>query len=377
MGYQENCLPAEQRQLGHDVRILTTTRLRSDYDGSDKRFAPGRYEYKDVPTYRLQTWGRFAGTGDVLIRGLHEQLDSFNPDVIHSHAVTSPHSFQAARYCRRNDVDLFVDDHTDDGNVALNSLPTRVLFETYRRIFFPRIRAEAEMFLPIHVFSADFLSNRLGVTDSEMQTLPLGVDTDVFHPDSKAGEEVRASLDIPETSLFIVTSGHLVPNKRIEMVIDAIAHLRNAGHEVSLALVGKGEEQYVKSLQERTDEHGLAEYVTFVGFVEREELARYYNAADVGVWPGIGISINEAMGTGLPIVIGNNRATEHLVRGDNGFIFQQDDVQSLTDKLRQYLESPELIEHHSRSTLEYVNKSLSWKAIAERSIDIYSQSYGP
>jgi glycosyltransferase involved in cell wall biosynthesis len=128
----------------------------------------------------------------------------------------------------------------------------------------------------------------------------------------------------------------------------------------------------LQSLHARTARLGVADRVHFVGRVPHEELPGYYNAADVGVWPGkLGVSIIEAIGTGLPIVVCDSEATSFLTAYDNGLVFPRKDCTALVDRLTSYLSDEELRTAHGARAVEYATERLSWAKIAERSIELY------
>src|SRR5204863_2278297 len=75
-------------------------------------------------------------------------------------------------------------------------------------------------------FSKTELEERLGGTDPRIEVIPTGVDTKAFRP----GDRLRArrELGIPEEAHVIVTVGRLVPVKRYDRAIDALAMLRRS-----------------------------------------------------------------------------------------------------------------------------------------------------
>jgi glycosyltransferase involved in cell wall biosynthesis len=83
---------------------------------------------------------------------------------------------------------------------------------------------------------------------------------------------------------------------------------------------------------------GLNDSVTFTGYVSDDELKAALTRAKVFAMPSIAelqsIATMEAMATALPIVGANAMALPHLIHdGENGYLFEPNDVDDLRDKL--------------------------------------------
>ncbi|AUV82857.1 hypothetical protein C2R22_15425 [Salinigranum rubrum] len=378
LGYQENYLPAKQRALGHDVTVLTSDRFPAkfrDHVGSD-RFPVGTTTHDGVPVRRLGTRLELSPIGDVLLAGLWPALDELDPDVVHLHNLVSPRTLQTLAYAARVPVKLYVDVHIDNDNFHLDTPVKRIAFEAFKRTVLPLLVRRADGFLPVNPQSETFLREGLGVPEERISHLSLGVDTTRFTSDPAAGAAVRAELGIDPDRPLLVFAGNVEPTKDVETLLGAFAQVAqtpdsDTGAPVLLVL-GGGDEAYLASLRALAERLGVGEQVRFHGSVPHEELSAYYNAADVGVWPGkLGIAIIEAIGTGLPIVVCDSEATTFLTAYDNGLVFARGDVAELATELRRYLDDETLRATHAARAIEYARERLSWERIAERSIELY------
>jgi glycosyltransferase involved in cell wall biosynthesis len=105
---------------------------------------------------------------------------------------------------------------------------------------------------------------------------------------------------------------------------------------------------------------GLEDRVTFTGYVSDDELKASLRRARVFAMPSIAelqsIATMEAMATGLPIVAANAMALPHLVHdGENGFLFEPNNVDDLRDKLERVLRmKPAELEAMKRSSLRFI-----------------------
>lgn len=113
----------------------------------------------------------------------------------------------------------------------------------------------------------------------------------------------------------IVTVGRVSARKRVDLLIEAMAHLtRLPGHgETRLIVVGpvltEADRAYVKGLEARVAELGLADCVTFAGPMEQQGTARLYKAASLHVnvsdTGSMDKTVMEALACGCPVLTSN------------------------------------------------------------------------
>ena len=374
MGYQENHLPAKQRDRGHEVTVLTSDVRPAKFDGkTDAPFDPGRYEYGGVAVERLPARFYVGDLDDVLLRGLVGRLRELRPDVVHSHGLLSFKTLQTYRYARGSDAKLFVDVHRDNDNFPLDSLYKRAGLAAFRHLFLPRLLVTADGVLAVNPYARELVQDRIGVPENHVQYLPLGVDPASFAPDPEVREAARERLGVDDSTIVVLTAGHLEPTKDLPELVRAFGRVGEAvDPELRLVVVGDGPGEYLDRVRREVESVGHGEAVDFPGFVDHDELADLFNAADVGVWPGkLGIAAAEGISTGLPIVVPETPATDFLVAGDNGIRFPRGDEGALADAIRRYVEDPDLRADHSRRGRDLAESVLSWDAIADRSLAIY------
>lgn len=106
----------------------------------------------------------------------------------------------------------------------------------------------------------------------------------------------------PGVALRIVSVGRLVPVKRFDLLIEAFATFRARHPGAALVLYGDGSER--AALQRAAEALGVADAVTFAGYVD--DIASRLRDADLFVCTsareGFGNAIVEAMAAGVPVV---------------------------------------------------------------------------
>lgn len=146
---------------------------------------------------------------------------------------------------------------------------------------------------------------------------------------------LREELGISEEKAILAV-GQFIPRKGLDVLLDAAALLENT---VGIYMVGG--EPSPEILQKREDRQ--LRHVHFVGFRKKEELTKYYRAADVLAMPTRediwGLVVNEAMACGLPVVSTDRcvAARELVEDGVNGYLVPAEDPAALAEKLGQAL----------------------------------------
>jgi len=124
--------------------------------------------------------------------------------------------------------------------------------------------------------------------------------------------------------ITLVNVARLDKDKNHDLIIDVADNLRKHGITFKLLLAGDGDLK--EHLQQRVEELGLAMYVDFLRFVY--DVPKLLSECDIYVHPcreAFGISIVEAMISGLPVVSINEGAVNELIDdGKEGFLVEKD-----------------------------------------------------
>jgi alpha-1,6-mannosyltransferase len=136
-----------------------------------------------------------------------------------------------------------------------------------------------------------------------IETLELGVDTDIFFPDKERGREARQALGWPADKQVLLYVGRLNPDKNVRKLFEAVEllHQTNPGR-FHLAVVGDGMLRGV--LHRLEEETGAVSWIRYCNGAQ--ELADIYRAADLFVHPGVketfGLVTLESQACGTPVV---------------------------------------------------------------------------
>jgi glycosyltransferase involved in cell wall biosynthesis len=212
------------------------------------------------------------------------------------------------------------------------------------------LTAYADLIVTDSEFNADQLVRDHGVDRDRIRVLPLAVPLDRFVPGTKDDTLLRKySLQGKRVIEFV---GRMAGNKRIDLLVEALAIVRQSVPNAVLFLVGDNAQnpasnpaiaETVAKARARAQELGVTSHVIFTGVVDDQ--APYYRLADVyasaSLHEGFGVPLIEAMASGVPIVASN--ATAHpWVIGEAGLLAEPDNAADLAQQIVKVLTDDQL-----------------------------------
>jgi len=137
-------------------------------------------------------------------------------------------------------------------------------------------------------------------------------------------------------NINIIYVGRLVEEKGVQLILCALAQLDK---EINYHFNIIGDGSYKEELQELADKLGINKNVSFLG--NRRDVSEQLQMSDVFIHvpivdEGFGITVVEAMASGLVCICANSGALPELItNGENGFLVGKKNIDSLTNMLRQ------------------------------------------
>jgi glycosyltransferase involved in cell wall biosynthesis len=211
--------------------------------------------------------------------------------------------------------------------------PRRELNVALRERIERRTLADCEQVLALSRFMASKLREVHGpVADPEV--VPGGVDTERYRPDAGTYEQMVGSdsVDRPgertatatlepdggDARTDFLTVRRLSPRMGHGMLLQAFARVTRNQPASHLYVAGDGPLR--GELERRAADLGIADSVTFLGYVPDEDLPRAYATADCFVLPtrrleGFGLATLEALASGTPVVTTPVGGTTEILSG--------------------------------------------------------------
>ncbi|MBL1073568.1 glycosyltransferase family 4 protein [Nocardia sp. 2] len=203
-----------------------------------------------------------------------------------------------------------------------------------------------------------------GVSPEQLNTVPLGVDTELFRP----REEPRVRGRI------VAVASADKPLKGIAHLLNAVARLRTT-HDLELRLVAKLEPH--GTTEKLIAELGLADIVTAEGGLSDDQLARLLASADIACIPslyeGFSLPAVEAMASGTPLVASRAGALPEVV-GSCAELVEPGNADELTRVLGALLDSPDRLRQLGAAGRRRALTVFSWESVAAQTVSVYEQA---
>lgn len=335
---------------GHDVTVLASSWVNartSEFDeGLEIHRAGGRYSYEwAAPRYYRKTLREREF--DVVVEDLNK-VPLFSP------------------LWAKRPVCLLV--HHLFGSVAFQEANIPLAAATWlmeRPI--PRIYRKNPV-IAVSESTASDLAAR-GLARDHITVIPNGVDLEWYTIDPAIRENMEPTL------LYI---GRLKRYKRIDLVLQAVAGLRDRGHTVRLDIAGKGDDR--ARLEEVVADLRVENQVRFMGYVDertkRDLMRRSWVHLLTSPKEGWGITNIEAAACGTPTVASDSPGLrDSVVDGETGFLVPHGDVDALVQKLEHLIENRVARNRMGLAARAYAER-FTWDSAAERVLAVLDTCAG-
>lgn len=210
------------------------------------------------------------------------------------------------------------------------------------------------------------LIKRGKVRPERIDVIPVGIDLERIVKIAPA----RESTDV----LF---AGRLIHEKRVDLLLNAIAVAKKEIPTITCAIIGDGPERGL--LEDLAVKLGVEENVSFTGFVDQDGLTAYMKASKVFVLPsireGFGLVIVEANACGLPVISIRHdmSAVRELVEdGVNGFLVNDISSREIAEAITKLVTDEALRERLAENGFAMAKK-YGWSDISTKIIDTYKK----
>ena len=149
-----------------------------------------------------------------------------------------------------------------------------------------------------------------------------------------------------------------VKTEGLALLIRACGRLCRMGRRFKLVIAGDGKmKSYLTGLAAKQ----VPGKVRFIGKVPREQMADFYSAGDMFVFPGIreslGMVFLEAQSCGIPVIAFSNEGTPEVIQHrKTGILVPAFDFGSFVSGIDVLLEKPELRQRMGQRARDYVRK---------------------
>lgn len=254
-------------------------------------------------------------------------------DVLLNVALTAPMKTRAANVVLLADVTWLKFTDLEDGNRVTTRLWGRIV---------PPVARRADRLIALTQSGADDIAELLRVDPAKIDVIGLGFDAERRAAAAPA-DELRGRLGL-EPGPLVLNVAAKKAHKNLMRLVDALAELRGRVPGAQLVLPG-APTAYEDALRSRASELGIADAVSFPGYVSDADLEGLYAIADCFAFPssneGFGLPLLEAMARDVPVVCADASALPEVV-GDAALLVDPDSTTALARAIGDVLTDPEL-----------------------------------
>lgn len=324
MGYIEVHLANAFHQLGNEVQVFTS-RIIPTYVKQIGKLSDNT-PYKIV---RLNA--NFSMGQMVKPKGLVNAVEEFGPQLVVCIGVGK--LFPKPMYQLKNRkfklVTLLGDNeetYTTSGRVK--KLKNILVKEIFKKKIYVRAIKKSDVLFPYTPSTIDVITQFISVENAQLlrsksKPISLGFDEEQFYFDELERKEQRKQLGVSENENLLITATRVVPEKRLEQIIDLVDAVNSRGLNLHYLIVGFQEDKYGKELSAYIAQKAHKNRITCKPFSGTSQLRKYYNAADAAIFNRAAISIFEALATGLYLLLPQQRNISHILDENNGCYFNQ------------------------------------------------------
>lgn len=215
---------------------------------------------------------------------------------------------------------------------------------------------------------------RHGAKPDRVTTILNGIDHRRFRRDPARTPEIRRVLGYGPEHLVVGAVGRAEPQKRFDLLVEAVASLVGTWPQLRLLIVGDGSQR--ETLQAQVARLGLAGHVSLAG--HRNDIPDLHHAMDLFVqssdYEGTPNAVLEAMALGTPVVATDVGGTAELIRdGVDGRIISPGSAQGLAAAIGAALANPDERRAHATHARHRVETVLSFEARMDALEAIYTE----
>ena len=271
------------------------------------------------------------------------KLNELNPDAIFSGPFAFTSGAAAIDWAKSNNKAVVIFDDAKKEN-----LPRGFITNLIKRIFYLYIDS---ILCPSKAWNDTYIS--WGVPANAVFYGLDVVDNSFWN------EKKSPTIDFVLPEKYFLCVGRQIPCKNFDMVIKAFKQVVFQEAAFDLVFVGSGEEsEKLQSLVEESHKNKIH----FIPFQTAENLSVIYQNAYCFILPSLsetwGLVVNEAMASGLPVLVSNRCgcADTLVINGENGFTFSPCNVAELASCMEKIIAlSPEEINKMKEKSLQVIS----------------------
>lgn len=189
----------------------------------------------------------------------------------------------------------------------------------------------------------------------------------------------RVSRNVNNTVFNILFFGHLKKVKGLDILLAGLAELKKENSNFILTIAGRPWRNNFSFYNEIIIKNDLTSNLQYnLNYIQDDEVYNYFNNADLVILPYKRIYQSGvlllSMSYGRAVLASDLSAfSEIIVDGVNGYLFHSEDVESLTNKLREITKNVNKLKEIEKNAYGFIKENYDWFKIGEETYNIYQE----
>lgn len=223
-------------------------------------------------------------------------------------------------------------------------------------------------------FSKMQIIDTTGTKEERIHVIPDGVDHERYFPNHD--RSILSPYGINDEQKVILYVGSEEPRKNLILLLKAVKELKLMGLNIKLLKVGSpGFGNSRDDTLNLIRDLDILDEIIFTGFIPEIDLPKYYNAADLFVFPsfieGFGLPPLEAMACGCPVIAANTSSLPEVI-GDGGILVNPFDYIALADFMEKVITDDSFRSDLIRKGVERA-ELYSWNKTTAMTLSLYRE----
>ena len=225
------------------------------------------------------------------------------------------------------------------------------------------------------------LMKSYGAKSEICRVIPSGVNTHIFKPLDKLACRRKLNLNIDH--FYVGFVGSFQSWQGLDLLIEAMNIARNKGlNMIKCVFVGGGNLMY--RLKQMTIKNNLQEYIIFMGRLEHGKIPMVLNSFDICYLCRIGLKFGfsplklfEYLACAKPIIASKVEGVSEIIeKGDCGYLFNPDDVESLASRIIESYRERNRLPELGNNGRRFIENRFSWEKIASKVQRVLEEAAG-
>lgn len=302
-------------------------------------------------------------------KALQKELVNF--DLVHIHEIWHYPVFACYKAAKAKQKPYIITVHGSLEPSCLNYKAFKK--KIYTALIERKILEEASA---LHAVTEDEVKSiRDFVDNKNIYCVPNGLNIEALEslPDKNTLEGIYPQIKNKKVILFL---GRIHPKKGLDILAEAFGKIIRKQHNACLLIVGPDSDSYRSQIEKILTREDVLDKAVFTGTLTGNLKLAALNRADIFVLPshseGFSMSILEAMGCGLPVVITKQCHFPEVEQMQAGKIIDGD-ANELSEIILELLNNPQLCRKMGKAGQKLVRDKYTWDDVTDKMIGVYEE----